>query len=59
MSFDGAQQAEVDARGDLRLTTTAGVVVHHAPRVYQDTPLGRREVAAGYRLKARNYSVKN
>jgi len=49
LKIEGATQIEV-AGGDLLLHTSQGVLRQLAPRIYQDGPEGRREVAGGYQI---------
>jgi hypothetical protein len=54
VSFDGADQLEVDAQGELVLHTRAGEVRQRKPLIYQEVDGVRREVAGSYKLKDRN-----
>jgi hypothetical protein len=54
LSFSGANGVRLDASGDLVLQTSAGVVRHRKPRVYQDLNGMRQPVDGRYRLIARD-----
>jgi hypothetical protein len=51
LSIDGADQVDMDEAGNLLLHTAVGIVSQHAPRIYQETQAGRREVPGGYVLR--------
>ncbi|MFN7926126.1 MAG: SBBP repeat-containing protein [Bryobacteraceae bacterium] len=51
LAYDGAERIRLDERGDLVLTTSAGELQQHKPRVYQEVAGRRVEVAAKYRLR--------
>jgi hypothetical protein len=46
IEFEGAEKLTVDERGDLVIKTSAGLIRHHKPEVYQMVA-GRRESVAG------------
>jgi hypothetical protein len=48
LSFSGAREAAVDEGGNLVITTGAGEVIHHAPRLYQRIADGRKQVAGRF-----------
>ncbi len=48
LAFDGANDLEIDAQGDLVLHTAAGDVRQHKPVVYQDTDGLRHEIEGRY-----------
>ena len=48
LGFEGAEQIEIDARGELVLRTAAGIVRQHRPIIYQEAAGGRREIAGRY-----------
>lgn len=48
MRFDGRAKLSLNSHGDLVIGD--GWLSQHRPRVYQDTPQGRREVAARFRV---------
>jgi Beta-propeller repeat/FG-GAP-like repeat len=52
LAFRGAEAMQVDRRGDLQLKTKSGWIAQRRPRVYQDSPAGRREIAGRYVLEA-------
>ena len=51
LAVDGVESAAVDGRGDLRLTTAAGVIVQRRPVIYQEIDGARRPVAGSYALR--------
>ena len=51
LRVDGAARVEVDAAGDLVLTTAVGEVRQPAPRIYQREGGARRRVAGGYDVR--------
>ncbi|HTP42734.1 MAG TPA: SBBP repeat-containing protein [Nitrospiria bacterium] len=51
LAVDGAESATVDERGDLRLTTAAGVMIQQKPVVYQEIDGAHRPVAGSYTLR--------
>ncbi|HXZ25666.1 MAG TPA: SBBP repeat-containing protein, partial [Nitrospiria bacterium] len=51
LAVDGAESATIDERGDLRLTTVAGVMIQQKPVVYQEIDGVRRPVAGSYTLR--------
>jgi beta-propeller repeat-containing protein len=51
LGFDGANQIEIDAQGDLVLKTAGGEVRQRKPVAYQEVDGGRLEVASRYALK--------
>jgi hypothetical protein len=51
LDFHGAEQVEIDARGDLVLHTAAGDVRQRSPVVYQETGSGKEIVPARYAMK--------
>ncbi|HUJ78990.1 MAG TPA: SBBP repeat-containing protein [Nitrospiria bacterium] len=51
LAVDGAESAVVDERGDLRLTTPAGVIVQRRPVIYQAIHGARQPVAGFYTLR--------
>jgi Beta-propeller repeat len=52
LAFDGAQAAVLDERGDLLLTTEAGVITQHRPAIYQEIGGVRRPVAGAYVVRS-------
>ena len=52
LAFDGSTDLEVDRRGNLRVGTSAGTLVQHAPVIYQKDSGRRRRVRGGYALRA-------
>jgi uncharacterized protein (TIGR03437 family) len=50
LRFEGHDGLELEANGDLRITTAAGVLRQLRPIAYQAGPAGRREVEAAFRL---------
>ena len=54
LSFEGADQLEVDAEGELVLHAAGGHVRQRKPMIYQEVDGVRREVAGSYKLKNRN-----
>ncbi len=51
LAFEGVQRLRNDANGDLVLTTAAGEVRQHRPRVFQQIGGSEVEIAAGYRIR--------
>src|SRR5260221_10196535 len=51
LHFDGVDQLEIDAQGDLILHTSSGNLHQHKPLIYQTEQSLRREIAGGYVLK--------
>jgi hypothetical protein len=58
LSFRGADQMSLDARGDLVLHTTGGDVIQDAPILYQQTGHGRTSVAGAFRLDGNQVSFR-
>lgn len=54
LSFQGAENIELDARGDLVLQTAAGEVQLKKPVIYQEIDGTRREIDGAYALKSAN-----
>ncbi|HET9866492.1 MAG TPA: SBBP repeat-containing protein, partial [Nitrospira sp.] len=54
LSFEGADQLEVDAQGELVLRAGSGEIRQRKPLIYQEVDGARHEVAGSYRLKGRN-----
>ncbi len=52
LSFEGAEQLNVDANGDLVMRTAAGELRHHKPVIYQDGVEGRHAIAGQYAIRA-------
>lgn len=50
LDFAGANKLEVDAAGDLRIHTPAGVLVQHRPIVFQEQDGKRDAIASDYRV---------
>jgi hypothetical protein len=48
LSFQGMQNLDLNAQGDLVLHTAGGDLVEHAPVIYQETADGRHQVAGAY-----------
>ena len=48
--YPGANRIELDADGNARIETPAGILWETAPRAYQQTPDGEREVRVRFRL---------
>ena len=53
LGFSGADSLEIDSSGDLVARLPGGTVRWHRPFAYQDTPAGRREIAARFVMKKR------
>ena len=51
LRFEGANQLNVDAQGELVLQTSGGEVRQRKPVIYQNVDGVRREVAGNYKLK--------
>lgn len=51
MEVGGVDQVMIDERGALRLRVAGHALSLPAPRIYQDTPAGRRAIAGGYTLR--------
>jgi hypothetical protein len=51
LGFDGADQIEIDAQGDLVLRTPQGEVRQRKPVAYQEVDGSRREITSRYALK--------
>ncbi len=51
LSFAGATQLRLDEQGDLVLETAGGELRQHKPIIFQETELGRQEVAGRYVFK--------
>jgi hypothetical protein len=51
LGFDGVNQIEIDAQGDLILKTTNGEARQRKPVAYQEVDGGRREITSRYALK--------
>ena len=51
LHFEGADQLEIDANGDLVLRVGKGQLRHHKPVIHQTVKGFRREIEGGYRLK--------
>src|SRR5437763_1838456 len=51
LKFEGADDMQVDANGDLLIKTAAGEVRQQKPSVYQETQGARQEIESGYVLK--------
>jgi hypothetical protein len=51
LGFDGADQMEIDAQGDLVLKTGGGEVRQRKPVAYQEVNGGRQEISSHYALK--------
>src|SRR5262249_25691982 len=51
LSFGGAKRIEIDAEGNLVLSTQGGQIKQHRPIIYQEAEGERREIAGGYALK--------
>jgi hypothetical protein len=54
VSFDGADQLEVDAQGELVLHAAGGEIRQRKPFIYQDVDGVRHEIAGSYKLKDSN-----
>src|SRR5438477_122764 len=54
LGFRGADEFEIEARGELVLHTTGGDIRQHKPIIYQDIDGVRREIAGGYVRKGVN-----
>ncbi len=50
LRFTGQTGLALDGEGNLLLTMARGVVRHEAPRLWQETAEGRREVAGAFRI---------
>jgi hypothetical protein len=57
LSFDGADQIQIDAQGELVLKTASGEVRQRKPVAYQEVDGGRREIASRYALKGKQEVV--
>jgi hypothetical protein len=53
LGFDGADQIQIDAQGDLVLKTANGEVRQRKPVAYQEVDGSRREIASRYALKGK------
>jgi hypothetical protein len=53
LGFDGIDQMEIDAQGDIVLKTTNGEVRQRKPVAYQEVDGSRREIASRYDLKGK------
>jgi Beta-propeller repeat len=51
LSFDGADQIEIDAQGELVLKTANGEVRQRKPVAYQEVDGSKRDIASRYALK--------
>jgi hypothetical protein len=54
LSFEGAEKIEIDAEGNLVLSTQGGQLKQHRPIIYQEEENGRLEIAGNYVLKGKN-----
>jgi Bacterial Ig-like domain (group 1)/Beta-propeller repeat len=54
LSFEGADQLEIDAQGELVLHLGGGEVRQRKPLIYQEVDGIRHEIAGSYKLKDRN-----
>src|SRR5438477_4888670 len=54
LGFRGADEFEIEARGELVLHTTGGDIRQHKPIIYQDIDGVRRDIAGGYVRKGVN-----
>ena len=54
LGFTGANQASLDAQGNLVLSTAAGQLVQHQPSAYQVVGGARQEVASAFVLNAQH-----
>jgi hypothetical protein len=52
LAFDGSTDLKIDRQGNLRLGTSAGTLVQHAPVIYQNKSGRRSTVRGGYALRA-------
>ena len=52
LAFTGASQVQIDSQGNLDLSTPSGVVVEHAPVLYQDINGVRQAITGNYVLLA-------
>jgi len=57
LGFDGVNQMEIDAQGDLVLRTAGGEIRLRKPVAYQEVNGSRREVASRYALKGKQEVV--
>jgi hypothetical protein len=53
MSFDGARDIRIDARGDLMLHVAGGDLRQHKPVVYQEVAGVRQQIAGRYVMKGK------
>src|SRR6266568_4865934 len=53
LGFSGADSLEIDSFGDLVARLPGGTVRWHRPFAYQDTPAGKREIAARFVMTKR------
>jgi beta-propeller repeat-containing protein len=53
LGFDGVNQMEIDAQGDLILKTANGEVRQRKPASYQEVDGSRREISSRYALKGK------
>src|SRR6266571_3012464 len=53
LDFSGADSLEIDSFGDLVARLPGGTVRWHRPFAYQDTPAGKREIAARFVMTKR------
>ncbi len=54
LSFEGCDQLEIDAQGELVLHASGGEIRQRKPSIYQEVDGVRHEVAGSYKLKNRN-----
>jgi len=52
LAFDGSTDLQIDRDGNLRVGTSGGTLVQHAPVIYQEKDGRRRTVRGGYALRA-------
>jgi hypothetical protein len=50
LAFDGAYRVAIDSNGDLELSASHGILKQRKPKIWQEVPDGRREVAGHYVL---------
>ena len=51
LKFEGAEKVEINASGQLVLTTSGGQILQHKPVIYQEVDGVRHEISGGYVLQ--------
>jgi len=57
-NLEGARSLRVDTNGDLQIKVRDAVVTFHKPYAYQETILGRKQIAAAFKLNGSQVSFK-